>query len=270
MSRIPLGQDIEYPQEYAPEVLFPVARLDAREILGLTGELPFHGVDIWNAWELTWLDADGRPLVATARLSIPADSTNIIESKSLKLYLNSLAMCHYGSVAELEKTIATDLSNTADSRVDVDIYPGPGGPLSVISQLPGECVDELALVAATGAVDAGLLAVGDQQVTCGELHSHLLRSLCPVTGQPDYGSVLLRYRGARIDPASFLSYVVSFRQHNDFHEACVERMFLDIKTRCAAEELTVYARYNRRGGLDINPFRSDFEDNTENLRLWRQ
>jgi 7-cyano-7-deazaguanine reductase len=270
MSTIPLGQSAEYPEEYAPEVLFPVARAEARATFRLTGELPFHGTDVWNAWELTWLDSGGKPVIATATIRIDANSPSIIESKSLKLYLGSLAMCRYDSADELKAVIIKDLSAVAGTNVEVSIDPGPAGVLAGIAELPGSCVDGMPFNASREDVDATLLACSSNETVSESLHSHLLRSLCPVTNQPDYGSVLIRYRGPKIEASSILEYLVSFRQHNDFHEACVERMFLDICERCRPDKLTVYARYTRRGGIDINPFRSNFESETPNLRLWRQ
>jgi 7-cyano-7-deazaguanine reductase len=251
-------------------VLFAVARASAREPLGLASDPPFHGQDIWNAWELTWLDTSGKPVVATATFSVDAASPNIIESKSLKLYLNSFAMSHQDSQTALEKVIATDLSAVAGANVEVSISTGAGGAMARMSELPGTCVDDLELKSSAEYVNPELLRCFPDDLVTAVMHSHLLRSLCPVTGQPDFGSVLVRYHGPRIDPVSFLEYVVSFRQHQDFHETCVERMFADIRKHCAPDKLTVYARYTRRGGLDINPFRSDFETEVENLRLWRQ
>lgn len=270
MSRLTPGTPTEYPQEYAPGVLFPVDRATARQILGLGDDLPFRGKDIWNAWELTWLDSNDKPVIATATIVVDAHSPNIIESKSLKLYLNSFAMSRQDSPATLKATISADLSAIAGTAVDVAIILGPAADQTAIRELPGACVDTLDLGSSAIAVDAGLLANENQQVVTEELHSHLLRSLCPVTGQPDFGSVLIRYRGPRIRQTSILDYVVSFRQHQDFHEACAERMYMDIKEHCGPEDLTVYARYTRRGGIDINPFRSDFETDIGNLRLWRQ
>ena len=270
MSKIPLGEAVEYPAEYAPQVLFPVPRAAARKSLGLGDPLPFQGVDVWNAWELTWLEPAGKPIIATAVITVPAESVNIVESKSLKLYLNSLAMSRYTSTDEVAAIISRDLSEIAGSEVAVAIATANQFSTGQIVDLPGHCIDYLDVqIDATG-VDAGILRIAGVEPIEEQLHSHLLRSNCPVTNQPDLGSVLVRYRGPAIDRESLLNYIVSFRQHRDFHEACVERMFLDIKARCSPEKLTVYARYTRRGGLDINPFRSDFETTAENLRLWRQ
>lgn len=270
MSKIPLGEPTEYPQAYSPGLLFPVPRVDGRRALGLGDELPFRGEDIWNAWELTWLDPSGKPVVATATLTVGADSVNIIESKSLKLYLNSLAMTRYASGDEVAGLIRGDLSDLTESEVAVALTTARESSTGRIDDLPGESIDGLDVPIETSGVDAALLKATVGVPAVEELHSHLLRSNCPVTNQPDMGSVLIRYRGPRIDREALLRYIVSFRQHSDFHEGCVERMFLDIKNHCRPDELTVYARYNRRGGLDINPFRSDFETSAENLRLWRQ
>ena len=269
MNKIPLGKDVGYPQEYAPDVLFAVPRSEGRQTLDLAKQLPFTGKDVWNAWELSWLDGRGQPVVAVVTLVFDAASPNIVESKSLKLYLGSFAMSRVETEAELVRTIADDLSAVSGSTVSVAVHPGADSGFGEIGTMPGTCVDDLAMSRWRDDVDADLLAASGETTT-GSFHSHLLRSLCPVTAQPDTGTVMIHYRGPRIDPVSFLEYVVSYRQHQDFHEACVERMFLDIKRICAPEALTVYARYTRRGGIDINPFRSDFEDEPANLRLWRQ
>lgn len=270
MSKIPLGKPTDYPDEYSPQVLFAVPRNEARQALKLGDELPFQGKDIWNAWEITWLEPSGKPVVATAVITVPADSVNIVESKSLKLYLNSLAMSRYASIDELAGVISRDLSRITGSQVIISMTPANEFPTGRIADLPGDCIDGLDVQVDAGGVDARILKTTGEDSIEEELHSHLLRSNCPVTHQPDMGSVLIRYRGPAIDRESLLRYIVSFRYHNDFHEACVERMFLDIKARCGPENLTVHARYNRRGGLDINPFRSDFEATPENIRLWRQ
>jgi len=270
MSKIPLGNPTEYPEEYSPELLFPVPRAESRQALGLSSELPFQGADIWNAWELTWLTASGKPVVATAVITVPVDSANIVESKSLKLYLNSFAMSRYASKEEVAAIVTTDLSELTGSAVAIEITSSSESSSAHVVNLPGDCIDGLDVQIDASAVDADALKIVGKESVDEELHSHLLRSNCPVTNQPDLGSVLIRYRGPAIDRESLLRYVVSFRQHSDFHEACVERMFLDIKARCSCEQLTVYARYTRRGGIDINPFRSDFESSVENLRLWRQ
>lgn len=270
MSKNPLGKDIEYPDRYAPDVLCPISRSVARAEIGLGSTLPFNGEDLWNAYELTWLEESGKPSVAIAALRVPATSENIFESKSLKLYLNSFAMCHYDSADAVQAIIKGDLSKVANSDVTVTLSESSKSVSGIIDELPGTCVDSATGVFSTSAVDPSLLTTNSDVIVDEELHSHVLRSNCPVTNQPDMGSVLIRYRGRQIDKSSLLAYVVSFRQHNDFHEACVERMFVDIKARCKTENLSISAHYTRRGGIDINPFRSDFEEKAANIRLWRQ
>ena len=260
----PLGRETAYPNEYQPAVLFPIARAESRDGR-ITGALPFVGVDIWNAWELTWLGPGDLPVVATLEIRVPADTPNLIESKSLKLYLNSFSMSRFDSRSAVCATIANDLSACAGA--DVSVSSDIDGS---IATLDGVCIDSLDVECSSWDVDASLLRCDDGELVDESLYTHLLRSLCPVTNQPDIGSLQLSYSGPRIDPASFLQYVVSFREHNDFHEACVERMFVDILERCRPTGLSLYARYQRRGGIDINPFRSNFEDCPGNPRLWRQ
>ena len=268
--KLPLGENSAYPNTYAPHVLVPIAREESRKECGLGRNLPFHGTDIWNAWELTWLGQGDTPVAATAEIRVPASTPNLIESKSLKLYLNSFAMTHFIDFDNVAATIATDLSASAGDDVDVRLNAIAKFDNKEASELSGVCIDSLSAQCSNWHVDANLLQADDANIVEESLHTHLLRSLCPVTGQPDIGSLQLHYVGPKINPTSLLQYVVSFREHNDFHEACVERMFVDIKKQCGPEKLSVYARYQRRGGIDINPFRSDFEDCPGNLRLWRQ
>ncbi len=265
-----LGRPTDYPERYSPELLCAIPRAEQRRALALGEHLPFHGDDLWNAWEITWLDPRGKPLVATGVIRVPADSPNLIESKSFKLYLNSLSMTRFAATEEVAAVITGDLSKCAAVEVHVALNQGPATVSGLIHDLPGICIDTLDVECDTRSVDPSLLNVASDKVVSEALHSHLLRSLCPVTDQPDLGSILVRYRGPAIDRSSLLRYVASYRRHNDFHEVCVERIFVDLKERCAPAQLTVYARYNRRGGLDINPFRSDFETGIDNLRLWRQ
>lgn len=264
-TNLPLGRKADYPHKYAPEVLCPIARGASREPLGIGAALPFSGVDTWNAWELTWLADNGRPAIATARIVVPAESPNLVESKSLKLYLGSFAMTRFRTAGRMCQTIAADLSECAGASVAVTL-----GADVTIGTLPGSCLDALDVECAAWEVDAGLLEADASEEVEEHLHTHLLRSLCPVTGQPDVGSVLVSYAGPRIDPASLLRYIVSYREHQDFHEACVERMFIDIEARCRPRKLSVHALYQRRGGIDINPFRSNCDESPQDLRLWRQ
>ena len=269
-EKIPLGRTTAYPEQYSPGLLYAIARTGNREALGLGVDLPFHGTDIWNAWELTWLDSGGLPQVGTAEIRIPAESPNIIESKSLKLYVNSFAMTRYASANDVAETIEHDLSEATEADVTVILERPAETDDRAIAQLPGDSIDAQNLSCDVYEIDAALLSADADDVVTENLNSHLLRSLCPVTSQPDSASLLISYTGPRIDRAGLLRYIVSYRQHQDFHETCVERMFLDIIERCKAEKLTVYARYQRRGGIDINPFRSNYESDAANTRLWSQ
>ncbi|AOE85874.1 NADPH-dependent 7-cyano-7-deazaguanine reductase QueF [Pseudomonas sp. TCU-HL1] len=269
----PLGKSSEYVSTYSPELLFPISRATKWNELGLTAAtLPYQGVDYWNCYELSWLTPTGKPVVAIGEFAIPADSPNIIESKSFKLYLNSLNQSAYTSASELEQVLARDLSAAAGAPVNVRVRSLGDVAAEGVASLPGVCIDDLDVV-----IDCyehpqpELLRAGVGLPLQESLHSHLLKSNCPVTGQPDWGTVVVEYRGAkRLDHTSFLAYLVSFRQHADFHEQCVERIFLDLKRLLEPESLTVYARYVRRGGLDINPYRSTGQVQTDNRRLVRQ
>jgi 7-cyano-7-deazaguanine reductase len=264
-GKLPLGRETDYPQNYAPDVLFPIARGESREPLGLAGPLPFSGTDIWNAWELTWLGPGRLPKVATAEIRVPAESPNLVESKSLKLYLGSYAMSEFDDDAAVCAAIGTDLSAVTGAVVDVAL----NADVAVVEP-DGTCIDNADAECTATDVDASLLAADDGEIVDECLHTHLLRSLCPVTNQPDLGSLIVCYAGPRIDPAALLRYIVSFRLHQDFHEACVERMFVDILERCRPTRLSIHGRYQRRGGIDINPFRSSQDERPANTRLWRQ
>jgi len=271
-ASLPLGKTTDYKTEYDPGLLCPVPRRLKRDELGLEGTLPFSGVDIWNAFELSWLDPKGKPVVAMGEFRFPCESPNLVESKSFKLYLNSFNQTRCGGFAEVEAVLAADLGRAAGAPVTVHLADSSRFAAERIGTLPGCCLDDLDIEVDRYQLDPGLLAdAADPQVLVEEeLHSHLLKSNCLVTRQPDWASVLIRYRGAKIDPEALLRYLISFRQHNEFHEQCVERIFCDLMRFCRPEKLTVYARYTRRGGLDINPFRSNFETTVENLRLARQ
>ncbi|MGC3963770.1 MAG: NADPH-dependent 7-cyano-7-deazaguanine reductase QueF [Rhodocyclaceae bacterium] len=251
----PLGKATAYRSEYAPELLFPIARSGKRAEIGIDGALPFVGEDIWSAYEISWLNTRGKPLVALGEFRVPAGTPRLIESKSLKLYLNSFNQTRVSSLDEVRATLVRDLSAAAGGDVLVK--------LELVSTatrefaLPqGICVDDIDIDIDRYQPDAGLLKAGSARVQDEVLYSHLLKSNCLVTGQPDWGMVAIRYSGNAIDRESLLRYVVSFREHNEFHEQCVERIFMDITRQCRPERLAVWARYTRRGGLDINPFRS--------------
>jgi 7-cyano-7-deazaguanine reductase len=268
----PLGKSSEYISTYTPSLLFPIPRAAKWAELGLTAEtLPYQGVDFWNCYELSWLLPSGKPVAAIGEFSIPADSPNIIESKSFKLYLNSLNQTPFVDHAALVATLERDLSAAAGKPVGVCIRSLAEVESEGVASLPGLCIDELDIsVNSYEAPRPELLRCDDSRVVEESLHSHLLKSNCPVTSQPDWGSVAVEYRGSALDHASLLAYIVSFRQHSDFHEQCVERIFLDLQRLLKPEKLIVYARYVRRGGLDINPYRSTEAIKHENRRLARQ
>ncbi|EIU7179434.1 NADPH-dependent 7-cyano-7-deazaguanine reductase QueF [Pseudomonas aeruginosa] len=268
----PLGKTSEYVSSYTPSLLFPISRTAKWAELGLSAEtLPYRGVDIWNCYELSWLTPAGKPVVAIGEFSIPADSPNIIESKSFKLYLNSLNQSAFDSREALRAVLQKDLSAAAGAPVGVRLRSLDEVAEEGIGRLPGRCIDELDI-----AVDGyeqphpELLRCDAGRIVEEQLYSHLLKSNCPVTGQPDWGTLVVDYRGPALDPASLLAYLVSFRQHQDFHEQCVERIFLDLQRLLQPQALSVYARYVRRGGLDINPYRSLAEVAPDNRRLVRQ
>ncbi|HFH3673061.1 NADPH-dependent 7-cyano-7-deazaguanine reductase QueF [Pseudomonas aeruginosa] len=268
----PLGKTSEYVSSYTPSLLFPISRTAKWAELGLRAEtLPYRGVDIWNCYELSWLTPAGKPVVAIGEFSIPADSPNIIESKSFKLYLNSLNQSAFDSREALRAVLQKDLSAAAGAPVGVRLRSLDEVAEEGIGRLPGRCIDELDI-----AVDGyeqprpELLRCDAGRIVEEQLYSHLLKSNCPVTGQPDWGTLVVDYQGPALDPASLLAYLVSFRQHQDFHEQCVERIFLDLQRLLQPQALSVYARYVRRGGLDINPYRSLAEVAPDNRRLVRQ
>ncbi|SDI49916.1 7-cyano-7-deazaguanine reductase [Pseudomonas flavescens] len=268
----PLGKRSEYIASYSPELLFAIPRAAKWAELGLSAQtLPYRGVDFWNCFELSWLLPSGKPVVAIGEFSIAADSPNIIESKSFKLYLNSLNQSVFASKAELVTVLERDLSATAGKAVGVRVRSLSEVAKEGLATLPGVCIDDLDISVSTyEAPRPELLSCDASRIVEEALHSHLLKSNCPVTGQPDWGSVVVEYRGAALQPASLLAYLVSFRQHADFHEQCVERIFLDLQRLLRPEHLTVYARYVRRGGLDINPYRTTLTQLPENRRLVRQ
>ncbi|BDN89341.1 MULTISPECIES: NADPH-dependent 7-cyano-7-deazaguanine reductase QueF [Aeromonas] len=270
LQGLSLGQQSAYISQYTPSLLQPVPRSLNRDDLGLRGELPFQGCDVWTLYELSWLNAKGKPVVAIGEAFVPATSPNLIESKSFKLYLNSFNQTRCDSLEAVQALLVQDLSGCAGAPVSVTLFTLDQAPHQ-IAQLPGECIDSLDIEVDGYEFDETLLqGAAGHEIVEETLHSHLLKSNCLVTSQPDWGSVVIHYRGPRLDREKLLRYLISFRQHNEFHEQCIERIFTDLKHFCAPEKLTVHARYTRRGGLDINPFRSDWEPVPANLRLIRQ
>ncbi|MBJ6985215.1 NADPH-dependent 7-cyano-7-deazaguanine reductase QueF [Luteimonas sp. MC1750] len=259
-SELPLGREVAYPRAYDPSLLFPIARAQGRAALGFGGGgLPFAGHDRWHAYELSWLDGRGRPLVETATLLVPAESPNLVESKSLKLYLNSLNGTRFDSRADVQARISADLSAAAGAPVAVEfgLPPVDAGDGAATGAPAPVSLDGLDLACDEYDAPNAALLTADAGARVDEvLHSALLKSNCPVTGQPDWASIRVAYRGPRIDRAGLLRYLVSFREHAGFHEQCVEQVFVDVMARCRPEALSVEARYTRRGGLDINPWRA--------------
>jgi 7-cyano-7-deazaguanine reductase len=269
----PLGKATEYQSHYAPELLYPIPRQLKRSEIGIADNaLPFVGDDLWNAYELSWLNAKGKPVVAVGTFRVPASSPNLIESKSFKLYLNSFNQTPFDSLEAVSASMTRDLSAAAGSPVAVAIESLSQRPQASIGTPDGVLLDELDIACDRYQPAPELLACLPGEPVEETLYSHLLKSNCLVTGQPDWAMVVIRYCGAPIDHAGLLRYIVSFRNHNEFHEQCVERIFTDIQQRCRPEALAVYARYTRRGGLDINPFRSTGEcyGRPENIREIRQ
>jgi 7-cyano-7-deazaguanine reductase len=252
----PLGHATGYPDTYDATQLFAVSRAPQRAALGLAGALPFAGSDVWTAYELTWLDPRGKPQIAVATFDVPATTPSIVESKSMKLYLGSFAQSTCTSAETLAATIERDLAAATGAPVRVALRATASFRDERLAELGGTSLDALPIDCATYAVEPALLAVSGETVE-EALATDLFRSVCPVTGQPDIASVRIDYRGPRIDRPSLLRYFVSYRRHPGFHEHCVERMFVDIAARCRPERLTVHARFTRRGGIDINPFRTN-------------
>lgn len=259
----PLGKVVAtYRDTYAPELLYPISRTPKREEIGLTtdntrGHLPFMGADLWTAYELSWLTLRGKPEVALATFTVPCESPNIIESKSLKLYLNSFNMTRFASIDAVREVLVRDLSAATGVRVGVKVVLPEAFDAQPIHELSGLCLDRMDIDCDVFQPAPELLTAALDELPVTEtLTSNLLKSNCLVTGQPDWGSVQIHYSGPQIDQAGLLRYLVSFRGHNEFHEQCVERIYMDILTRCQPVKLQVYARYTRRGGLDINPWRT--------------
>ena len=267
-----LGKVATYKAEYDATLLFPIPRADKRAEIGVGASLPFFGVDIWNAYEVSWLNLRGKPQIAIATITVPAESANIIESKSFKLYLNSFNQTRLASPEALTELLKKDLSAAVGASVHVSLCLSENFGNLKMRELEGHLLDRLDIDVDSYTPNPALLRANHDEAPVEEtLLSHLLKSNCLVTGQPDWGSVQIRYVGSQIDQESLLRYLIGFRNHNEFHEQCVERIFVDIMHYCKPQKLAVYARYTRRGGLDINPWRSNFStgqgaDNSRNAR----
>lgn len=272
LSALKLGQNTEYKSQYDASLLQPVPRRLNREGLGIVEQQPFNqGADVWTCYELSWLNPHGLPQVAIADVEIDFKSENLIESKSFKLYLNSFNQTKFASIEEVEQTLTRDLSQCASCQVSVRIHKLADYTNQPIVNFSGECIDEQEIqIESYTFSNQHLENVAEDEIVEETLVSHLLKSNCLITSQPDWGSVQIHYVGKRLNREKLLRYLVSFREHNEFHEQCVERIFTDLMQFAKPEKLTVYARYTRRGGLDINPFRSNFESVPVNLRMARQ
>jgi 7-cyano-7-deazaguanine reductase len=255
LAASPLGHATTYSEQYDPGLLFAVERAPLRADLPPAALARMRGADVWNAYELSWLDSFDQPQVAVATFTVPATSPFIVESKSVKLYLTALNQTRFAGADDVRATIAADLGKATGANVEVALTLPDGFAALPHAELEGECLDALPLGPREKTLAPDALAAGGPPV--GEtLMTRLFRSVCPVTGQPDYASVQVRYRGTRIDRVGLLRYLVSFRRQPGFHEHCVERVFADVWERCRPEELGVHARFTRRGGIDINPYRT--------------
>ena len=270
-SKSSLGKETDYSQAYSPSLLFPLERKNNRESLNLSSNLPFHGEDVWTGYELSWLNEKGKPIVAIADFHFPADSAFMIESKSFKLYLNSLNHAHFDSPEQVNALLEKDLSAAAGAQVKVSLIEVIGHFQAPDHASRYQCLDGLDVDGFEYQPNAALLKA-EGEVVSESLCSHLLRSNCPVTGQPDWASIYIDYTGPKVQLESLLKYIVSFRQCQDFHEHCVERIFTDLMSKCQCQSLSVYARYTRRGGLDINPYRASFDRSAKapSMRTARQ
>ncbi|WP_342129561.1 NADPH-dependent 7-cyano-7-deazaguanine reductase QueF [Hydrogenophaga sp. OTU3427] len=274
----PLGKPSAYVDRYDPALLFPLPRLTKRIEIGLPGAIPFLGADLWTAFELSWLNPRGKPQVALAHVTVPCETPHIIESKSFKLYLNSFNNSRFADAAEVLARLRADIAEAVwrgsptPGSVGVKLLSPEAFDREAVHEFDGLSLDRLDVECSRYTPAPDLLRADTAQLPVSEvLTSNLLKSNCLVTGQPDWGSVRIDYSGHPIDQEGLLQYLVSFRNHNEFHEQCVERIYMDIWTRCKPTKLTVYARYTRRGGLDINPFRTSHpQPLPANVRMARQ
>lgn len=275
LSKLTLGKATEYISEYTPNLLQAVPRSLNRDDLALDQSiLPFTGEDVWYGYELSWLNEKGKPVVAVAEFRFACTSPNLVESKSFKLYLNSFNQTRFSSVVEVKKLLCKDLSKTAQSDAQVSLYEVENCPALMITEKNEQniCIDKQDISIDNYQYNAGLLSSESNSSAQIEekLVSHLLKSNCLITQQPDWASIYIHYKGSKINHEGLLKYIISFREHNEFHEQCIERIFMDLMQHCQLDELTVFARYTRRGGLDINPFRSTHLSKAPLARTLRQ
>jgi 7-cyano-7-deazaguanine reductase len=264
-----LGRQVPVADHYSPDLLYPIPRSQGRGSLGLQEPMPFYGVDLWHAYEMSWLGPNGMPVSRVGRISVPASSPNMVESKSLKLYLNSLNHTVYDSSEQARETIENDISRVTGGHVTLELFRPDDRALQ--GQAPkGDCLDDLSVTIPPGEPDASMLAHRDGAEVAECFYTHLMRSLCPVTGQPDWATVWMSHRGRPWDGKALLTYLLSYRNHQEFHEQCVERIFCDINSQLEPQELRIQAFYTRRGGLDINPYRSTDHRSKPLPRMSRQ
>jgi len=273
LQNLSLGKSTDYKSHYDADLLQGVPRSLNRDELQLSADnLPFYGFDLWNIYELSWLNKKGKPVVATGVIKVPFDSDNLIESKSFKLYLNSFNQTKFDSIAQVHQVLSADLSKCANKTVHVELNTNLDQFVDKLGTFTGECLDTLDIEIDNYQFTVTYLeGLCSQEQVTETLYSHLLKSNCLITNQPDWGSVEISYTGKKIDREKLLRYLISFRQHNEFHEQCVERIYCDIMKFGQIDSLSVYARYTRRGGLDINPLRATNNNNeVNNVRLLRQ
>lgn len=272
MSEILLGKAVEYKSNYDSSLLFPIKRSLSRDKLNIKSEkLPFNGYDLWNGYEVSWLNSKGKPEVRIVHFVVPANSEYLIESKSIKLYLNSFNNNKFNSEEEVYNLIKTDLSSVSNSEILLEINKLEFYQNKPVKLFEGVLLDDLDIEISDYEVNSSLLRLSSENKGSvkEELYSNLLKSNCLVTGQPDWASIKIKYSGRKIDHESLLRYLVSYRNHNGFHEDCVESIFLDILRICEPDELTVYAKYTRRGGVDINPFRTTLDIKSTEINKMR-
>jgi 7-cyano-7-deazaguanine reductase len=265
------GRKTAYITTYTPSLLESLPRNDKREVLGIAeGALPFRGIDIWNAYEFTWLNGSGKPEVSAAQFHVPCSSVNMVESKSLKLYLGSFSQTRFGQRNEVVATLESDLSVSTRAPVSVSLFQPEHVQHAGLGVFAGKCLDNLDIEIDDFSWNPDSLVLENSVIIRESLYTNLFQSRCPITGQPDTASVFVQYHGANISHEGLLRYLISYRDHAEFSEQIVERIFVDIMNRCSPDRLTVQARFSRRGGIDINPFRSHDENPTADVRLWRQ
>jgi len=272
LADLSLGKITDYVDQYTPALLQAVPRSLGRQTLGLNEDtLPFIGQDVWHGYELSWLNSKGKPMVALATFTVPYDSPNLIESKSFKLYLNSFNQSKFADLSQVYQALQQDLSECAGKTIQVSLHNVSEITAFQATWIPGICIDDLDITVEQYQYDPSLLTLDPARGQVEEkLHSHLLKSNCLITSQPDWASIYIHYRGTALSHKALLKYLISFRSHNEFHEQCIERIYTDIWHAAKPEFLVVYARYTRRGGLDINPLRSSEPYTPPNIRLSRQ